>query len=206
MVEKEPITVLVSEQGWIRAMKGHVKASASEQKYKEGDAERFVIEGETTDKFVFFASDGRFFTLSGDKLPGGRGFGEPVSLMVSMADGAEIVNFFKYDENIKLLVGAGDGRGFIVPMKEVLAQTKNGKAVLNTPDGVKATVCAVVNPKATHVGVIGTNSKLVIFPIDQVPEMTKGRGVTLQKYKEGQMNDVLTFVLADGINWAKGRT
>lgn len=205
MVEREPITVLLSEQGWIRTLKGHPENTA-DQKYKEGDAEGYVIRGETTDKFILFASDGRFFTLSGDKLPGGRGFGDPVKLMVSMGDNAEIVSFFKYDENAKVVVGASDGRGFIVPVKDVLAQTKNGKAVLTVPSDVRATVCVPVDPKATHIGVIGTNSKLVIFPISQVPEMSKGRGVTLQKYKEGELNDILTFVLADGIKWSKGRT
>jgi topoisomerase-4 subunit A len=205
MVEREPITVLLSEQGWIRALKGHPE-SVADQKYKEGDKEGYVIKGETTDKFVFFASDGRFFTITGDKLPGGRGFGDPIKLMVSMGDNNDIVNFFKYDENAKMIVASSDGRGFMVPMKEVLAQTKNGKAVLNMPEGTKATACTIVTDKATHLGVIGTNSKLVIFPIDQVPEMNRGRGVTLQKYKEGELNDLLTFVLADGITWSKGRT
>jgi len=203
-IEREPITVLLSEQGWIRAMKGHVKDAAVEQKYKEGDKEKYVIEGETTDKFVFFASDGRFFTLSGDKLPGGRGFGEPIRLMVSMGDNTDIVSFFKYDETIRLLVAASDGRGFIVPMKEVLAQTKNGKAVLNMPENTKAVACIPVPQGHDSVVTIGENRKILVFPVSQLPEMVRGRGVTLQKFKDGGLSDVKTINYNDGLTWHRG--
>lgn len=203
-IEREPITVLLSEQGWVRAMKGHVKDAAVEQKYKEGDKEKYVIEGETTDKFVFFASDGRFFTLSGDKLPGGRGFGEPIRLMVSMGDNTDIVAFFKYDENARMLVAASDGRGFIVPMKDVLAQTKNGKAVLSVPDNVKAVACVIVPDGHDSVVTIGENRKILVFPMSQLPEMGKGRGVILQKYKDGGLNDVKTINYNDGLSWHRG--
>ena len=203
-IEREPVTILLSEQGWIRALKGHVKDAAVEQKYKEGDKEKYVIEGETTDKFVFFASDGRFFTLSGDKLPGGRGFGEPIRLMVSMGDNTDIVSFFKYDENARLLVAASDGRGFIVPMKEVLAQTKNGKAVLNMPDKVKAVACVMVPKGHDSVVTIGENRKILVFPISQLPEMGRGRGVTLQKFKDGGLNDIKTINYVDGLTWHRG--
>lgn len=204
-IEREPITVLCSEQGWIRAMKGHVKDAAIEQKYKDGDKEKFVIEGETTDKFVFFSSDGRFFTLSGDKLPGGRGFGEPIRLMVSMGDNTEIVNFFKYDENARLLVAASDGRGFIVPMKDVLAQTKNGKAVLNMPDKVTAIACIAIPETHDSIASIGQNRKILLFPISQLPEMGRGRGVILQKFKDGGLSDVKTLNYVDGLTWPRGK-
>jgi topoisomerase-4 subunit A len=203
-VEREPITILLSEQGWIRAAKGHIAGNAVEQKYKEGDKERYVIEGFTTDKFVFFASDGRFFTLSGDKLPTGRGFGEPIRLMVSMGDNTDIVTFFKYDENAKMLVAANDGRGFVVPMKEVLAQTKNGKAVLTLPDKVKAVICTVIGEGHDSVVTIGDNRKILAFPLSQLPEMSRGRGVTLQKYKDGGLSDAKTIDYKDGLNYYRG--
>ena len=202
-VEREPITVLLSQQGWIRALKGHV-ADVSDQKYKEGDAEGFVIRAETTDKFIIFASDGRFFTLSGDKLPSGRGFGEPVRLMQSMGDNNDIVAFFRYDEKARLLVASSDGRGFVVKMADVLAQTKNGKAVLNVPDKVRAVVCRMIEAAHTHIISIGENRKMLLFPLDQLPEMGRGRGVTLQKYKDGGLNDAKTLRLADGLSWPKG--
>lgn len=203
-VEREPITVLLSEQGWIRAAKGHIKANVVDQKYKEGDKERFVIEGQTTDKFVFFASDGRFFTMNGDKLPGGRGFGDPIRLAVSMGDNTDIINFFKYDENARMLVAASDGRGFIVPMKDVLAQTKNGKAVLTLPDKVKAVICTIIGEGHDSVVTIGENRKILAFPLSQLPEMGRGRGVTLQKYKDGGLSDAKTINYKDGLSWHRG--
>lgn len=203
-VEREPITVLLSEQGWIRFAKGHIKANAIEQKYKEGDKERFVIEGQTTDKFVFFASDGRFFTLSGDKLPGGRGFGDPIRLMVSMADNTDIIAFFKYDETARMLVAASDGRGFIVPMKDVLAQTKNGKAVLTLPDKVKAVICTMIGEGHDSVVTIGENRKILAFPLSQLPEMGRGRGVVLQKYKDGGLSDAKTINYDEGLTYHRG--
>jgi topoisomerase IV subunit A len=205
LIEREPITVLCSEQSWVRFLKGHVKATATEQKYKEGDKERYVIEGQTTDKFIFFASDGRFFTLNGDKLPGGRGFGEPVRLMVSMGDNTDILNFFKYDENARMLVAASDGRGFVVPMKDVLAQTKNGKSVLNLPDKVKAVACIIIPEGHDSVVVIGENRKILAFPISQLPEMGRGRGVTLQKYKDGGLSDVVTINYTEGLIYPRGK-
>ncbi|MDB5478127.1 MAG: parC [Alphaproteobacteria bacterium] len=204
MIEREPITVLCSEQGWIRALKGHVKDAAIEQKYKEGDKERFVIEGYTTDKFIFFASDGRFFTVGGDKFPGGRGFGDPVRLMVSMGDNTDILTFFKYDEKAKMLVAASDGRGFVVPMKDVLAQTKNGKAVLTMPDKIKAIICSIIPEGHDTVATIGDNRKILIFPLSQLPEMGRGRGVTLQKFKDGGLSDAKTLRYIDGLTWYRG--
>jgi topoisomerase-4 subunit A len=202
-IEREPITVLLSAQGWVRALKGHV-TTAAEKKYKEGDAERFVFHGETTDKFILFSSDGRFFTLSGDKLPMGRGFGEPVRLMQSMGDNTDILGFFKYDETVKLLVASSDGRGFIVKMSDVLAQTKNGKAVLSMPDKVRAITCEPVASAHDHVVVIGQNRKILVFPLADLPELSKGRGVLLQKYKDGGLSDIITLSLASGLKWSKG--
>ncbi len=202
-IEREPITVLLSEQGWIRALKGHV-ADVSDQKYKEGDRQGYVIQGETTDKFIIFASDGRFFTLSGDKLPSGRGYGDPVRLMQSMGDNTDILTFFKYEEGMRLLVASSDGRGFVVKAEDVLAQTKNGKAVLSMPDKVRAVLCRRIEPAHTHLLTIGENRKMLAFPLAQLPEMSKGRGVTLQKYKDGGLNDAKTLRLSEGLSWPKG--
>lgn len=202
-IEREPMTVLLSEQGWIRAMKGH-GLNTADQKYKEGDKQGYVIEGETTDKFILFASDGRFFTLSGDKLPSGRGFGEPVRLMQTMGDNIDLLAFFKYDEAARMIIASSDGRGFVVKMSDVLAQTKNGKAVLTLPDKVRAASCRLVSAKHDHVVTIGENRKMLLFPLKQLPEMSKGRGVTLQKYKDGDLSDVTTITLADGLSWPKG--
>ena len=204
-VERENITVMLSAKGWIRAMRGHIAEDATARaavKYKEGDEEGFALNAETTDKILFFASNGRFYTLSGDKLPGGRGLGEPIRIMIDLAPEAEIIGVIKYDAAEKFVVAANDGRGFIVKAEDVLAQTKNGKQVLNTGDGVKAVAFATVT--GDHIAVIGTNRKLLIFKLDEVPEMARGRGVILQKYSGGELSDVKTFAKKDGLSWKSG--
>jgi topoisomerase IV subunit A len=200
-IEREPITVICSEKGWIRAMKGHLEPS-DEVKYKEGDRGKFWLRAETTDKLVLFGTNGRFYTLACDKLPGGRGLGEPVRLMIDLGNDQDIVATFIHQPGRKLLVASTDGRGFIVPEEEVLAQTKNGKQVLNVTPPVEARVCTPA--EGDMVACLGDNRKLLLFPLSELPEMTRGRGITLQKYKEGGLADAKTFARAEGLSWKLG--
>jgi topoisomerase-4 subunit A len=201
MVEREPVTVVCSAKGWIRAMKGHL-SDWSSIAYKEGDSERFVFHAETTDKLVIFGTNGRFYMVGVDKLPGGRGHGEPLRLMIELGNDQDIVNVLVRKPGRKLLVAASDGRGFVVPEDEVLAQTRAGKQVLNVTPPVEAKVCAPV--EGDTVAVIGDNRKLLLFPLHQLPEMARGRGVTLQKYKQGGLSDAKVFALAEGLTWKLG--
>ena len=207
MIEREPITVVCSAQGWIRAMKGHI-ALDSELKYKDGDSGRFVFHAETTDKLLAFASNGRFYTIGADKLPGGRGMGEPVRLMVDMPNEADLVALFIHRPGERLLVASTAGDGFIVAENEVIAQTRSGKQVLNVKDDVRAAVCIPVH--GDHVAVVGENRKLLIFPLDELPEMTRGKGVRLQAYRDkGKvLSDVACLALEHGLSWKEsgGRT
>jgi topoisomerase-4 subunit A len=201
VVEREPVTVLCSAKGWVRTLKGH-QEDVSDAKYKEGDRERFVVLAQTTDKLLVFATNGRFYTLGVDKLPGGRGFGEPLRLMMGLPNDQDIVAVFVHQPGRKLLVASSDGRGFVVPEDEVVAQTKNGKQVLNPGEAVEAAVCRAV--EGDTVAVIGENRKLLLFPLAEVPEMTRGRGVILQKYKDGGLSDAKTFNRKEGLTWAAG--
>ncbi|MGE5476953.1 MAG: DNA topoisomerase IV subunit A [Bacteroidales bacterium] len=200
-IEREPITVILSEKGWIRAMKGHTDQLDS-IKFKEGDQLKFAIKAETTDKILFFATDGRFYTLGGDKLPSGRGFGEPLRLMIDLANDADIAYVFPHRPGRKLLVSSDGGRGFVVEENEVLAQTKAGKMVLNLGDGEKAAFCLPAEGDA--VAIIGTNRKLLVFMAEEIPVMTRGRGVMLQKYRDGGAADIKVFPLAEGLSWKMG--
>ena len=206
VVEREPVTVLCSAKGWIRALKGHAEDAATTAKYKEGDRARFVVQAMTTDKLLLFATNGRFYTIGADKLPGGRGFGEPVRLMIGLPNDQDIIGLGVYHPEVKLLIASSDGRGFIVPMSEVVAQTKAGRQALNVSGDVEAAVCTPV--MGDHVAVIGENRKLLIFPLEELPEMSRGRGVILQRYKDGGLADAKTFMLEDGLTWqaAGGRT
>lgn len=201
VVEREPVTVLCSSKGWVRSLKGH-QEDVSDAKYKEGDRERFVVHAQTTDKLLVFATNGRFYTLGVDKLPGGRGFGEPLRLMMGLPNDQDIVGLLVHEPGRRLMVASSDGRGFIVPEDEVIAQTKNGKQILNVGEGSEAAVCVAVD--GDHVAVIGENRKLIVFPLEELPEMTRGRGVILQKYKDGGLSDAKTFYLAEGLTWAAG--
>jgi len=204
-IERENITVLCSAKGWIRAMRGHIAddpAARAAVKYKEGDEEALAINAETTDKILLFAGNGRFYTLGGDKLPGARGFGEPVRLMIDLPNEAEIVGIVKYKADEKFVVASNEGRGFIVKAEDVLAQTKNGKQVLNVGEEEKAVAFASV--VGDHIAVVGTNRKLLIFPVGDLPEMSRGRGVILQKYKDGELSDVKAFKLKEGLSWKSG--
>jgi len=199
LVEKEPITVICSQKGWIRAMKGH-EIDRKELKYKDGDREGFVFPAMTNDKILIFGSNGVFYTIGGDKLPPGRGFGEPVRLMVDLPNDADIVDVEIYNPDVRMVVASDEGRGFIVKMADVLAQTKKGKQVLNVDGKDEAKLCRIVNEGDDHIAVIGKNRKMLIFKLEAIPEMARGKGVALQKYKDGGLSDLKTF------NWKSGLT
>ncbi|TDQ82540.1 DNA topoisomerase IV subunit A [Dongia mobilis] len=201
MVEREPITVICSSKGWIRAMKGHVEPGA-EIKFKEGDWGKFQLHAETTDKLVIFCTNGKFYTIPCDKLPGGRGHGEPVRLYIDLGNEHDIVAMMIHKPGAKLLVASHDGRGFVVGMDDVVAQTKNGKQVLTVPEGEEASIC--VPAEGDMLAVIGENRKLLIFKLSEVPEMTRGRGVMLQKYKDGGISDAKVYARAEGLTWRLG--
>ena len=193
--------MILSRMGWIRAMKGHIDRSA-EIKFKDGDGPAFAVHAQTTDKLLLFASNGRFYTLGCDKLPGGRGMGEPVRLMIDLPATDDIVVAMTYAPDMKLLVASSDGRGFIVDAASVLAQTKNGKQVLNVDAPTRARIC--IPAAGDSVAVVGENRKILIFARDELPEMTRGKGVALQKYRGGGLSDVKVFNLSEGLTWASG--
>ncbi len=201
LIEREPITVVCSSKGWIRGMKGHVEEGA-EIKFKEGDWGKFQLHAETTDKLVIFCTNGKFYTIGCDKLPGGRGHGEPVRLYIDLGNEHDIVAMMIHKPDEKLLVASHDGRGFVVSTNEILAQTKNGKQVLSVPEGEEANVCVPAN--GDMVAVIGDNRKLLIFKLNEIPEMTRGRGVMLQKYKDGGLSDAKVYTKAEGLTWRLG--
>ena len=197
LVEREPITVICSANGWIRAMRGHQDLT-SEFKFKEGDSAGHVLHAETTDKILLFADNGRFYTLFGDKLPRGRGFGEPVSLMVDLPAESAIIKLVRVRKG-KLLVAASTGHGLIVDMQGALAQTRIGKQVLNLSGTSRAIACCVVD--GDMIAAVGVNRKLIIFSLDEVPEMGRGKGVILQRFKDGGLADVTVFDNAKGLSW-----
>jgi topoisomerase-4 subunit A len=196
------VTVLCSAKGWIRAVKGH-NVSAAEQKYKEGDAPRFAVAAETTDRLIVFGTNGRFYTLGVDRLPGGRGHGEPLRLMIDLPNEHDIVAMFPYRPGMELLVVANDGRGFVVDGEEAIAQTRAGKQVLTPAEGALARVC-VQAETGDAVAFVGDNRKMLIVKLDEIPLMTRGRGVILQRYKSGGLADCKVFRLADGLSWRQG--
>ncbi len=201
LVEREPITVICSDKGWIRALKGHLGNDA-DLKYKEGDRARFLIHAHTTDKLTLFATNGRFYSLACDKLPSGRGHGEPMRLHIDLGNDEDVVQLLIHRPERHLLVGSSDGRGFIVAEESVVAQTKSGKQVLIVRGSVEARVC--VPAEGDSVAVIGTNRKMLIFPRDELPEMGRGRGVLMQRYKEGELSDARVFVGDRGLSWSSG--
>ena len=198
MIEKEPITVIVSQKGWIRALKGHQQDLAS-LAFKQDDALKLSLFAETTDKLLVFTTGGKFFTLGADKLPGGRGHGEPVRLMVDMEEGQDVIDVFVYRGDRKLLVVSDEARGFLVSEADVTANTRKGKQVLNVTAPGEARLC--VAAEGDHVAIIGRNRKLLVFPLAQVAEMTRGRGVRLQRYRDGGVSDVIVFKGEDGLTW-----
>ncbi|WP_353182340.1 DNA topoisomerase IV subunit A [Bosea sp. (in: a-proteobacteria)] len=205
MVEREPITVVISKKGWIRALKGHVQDKSSFS-FKGDDALQTAFFTETTAKVLVLASNGKVFTLDASKLPGGRGFGDPIRLMIELEETAEIVQAFPYRPGTKLLMATSEGRGFVAAADDVVANTRKGRQVLNV-DG-KAVAMLAVPADGDHVAIIGQNRKLLCFPISEVAEMARGKGVRLQRYKDGGLSDARTFKLADGLTWldTSGRT
>jgi len=203
MIEREPITVVCSDKGWVRALKGHV-TDVSDIRYKEGDRGRFIVPALTTDKLLIFATNGRFYTLGCDRLPGGRGNGEPLRLMIDLPEGAAPVAMQVHAPGRRLLVASDRGRGFIVEENDVVAQTRGGKQVLNLSAGEEGAACYVVAPDADMVAVVGSNRKLLVFPLDDVPTMSRGRGVILQRYAKGELSDVATYSKAGGLPWRQG--
>ncbi|HVD73966.1 MAG TPA: DNA topoisomerase IV subunit A [Xanthobacteraceae bacterium] len=198
LVEREPITVVVSEKGWIRTLRGTV-SDLSGVAFKTDDGPKFAFPAETTSKCLVFATNGRFYTLDAAKLPGGRGHGEPIRLFVDLEQEADVVAVFRHQGGRKFLVASTEGRGFVVPEDECLANTRKGKQVLNVamPDEARAIAVA----EGELVAAIGDNRKMLVFPLEQVPEMTRGRGVRLQRYKDGGLSDVKAFKVEEGLSW-----
>jgi len=215
LIEREPITVLASEKGWIRTQKGHV-TETSDLKYKEGDRGRFVLHAQTTDKLLIFATNGRFYTLGCDKLPGGRGHGEPLRLMIDLTEGHDATAMFIHTPGEagggkadwarrRLMVASESGRGFIVEEESLIAQTRNGKQVLNLGDGEEALRAITIGPGHDHLAVLGTNRKLLICPLKELPVMSRGRGVILQRYAKGGLADITTLKPKEGLSWRSGQ-
>jgi len=204
LVEREAITVVLSRMGWLRALRGHGHV-ADDIKYRDGDKGRFVVPAYTTDKLIVLTDQGRCHTVGADKLPSGRGFGEPLSLTVELAAGAKVIALFPARKDGKRLLAASDGRGFICPEPEMISNQKAGKQVLNPGKGAAATLAYDVAPAHDAVAVVGTNRKMLVFPLSELPEMSKGRGVKLQHYAKGAMADAKTFSMEEGLTWAWGQ-
>ncbi len=198
LIEKEPITIVVSDKAWIRAFKGH-EIDPDIIKYKEGDGPRFLLPAYTTDKLLIGVTNGKFYTLGCDNLPAGRGNGEALRLLIDYGAENEIITIFPYDENAKMIVASDDGYGFIAPHSAAFAQTKSGKQVLNLNDGAEAKT--FVPLIGDHIAVLGDNKKLLIFPVAELPEMLRGKGVRLQAYKDGGLNKLISFNLKDGLKY-----
>jgi len=205
MIEKEPVTVVVSEKGWLRAMKGHL-ADFDGLSFKEGDRLKIAFHAMTTDKVLLFTTGGKFYTIGADRLPGGRGHGEPVRIMVDMENDQDIATAFVHEPGRKLLLASQQGYGFIVPEDDVIANTRKGKQVMNckAPDEARKAVFVT----GDHVAAVGENRKMLLFPLTQVPEMARGKGVRLQRYKDGGLSDIKTFGMEEGLTWldSSGRT
>ena len=201
LVEREPITAILSEKGWIRAVKGHVGADA-ELRFKEGDRLKFLLPCQTTDRLCLFGTNGRAYTVKAADLPRGRGDGQPVRLLAELTNEDDVAAWFVPDETLRYLVASTAGRGFIVKGADLLAEKRTGKTVLNLRPGEEAMLC--VPATGDHVAVIGASRRLLVFPLDQVPEMARGAGVILQRYRDGGLSDAVVFSMADGLTWRLG--
>lgn len=199
-VEKEPLTILCSEKGWIRALKGFNEPT--DIKYKEGDQGRFTVKAYTTDKLIIFSQTGRFFTLPCDKLPKGKGQGDPIRLIIDLENEDEIVSISVYQPEQTLLIATNTAKGFLVEASEVIAQTRSGKQILNVTPPAKAQFCIPLT--GSHIALIGTNRKMVVYPISEIPLMKKGQGVALQKYQQGHLSDIKIFNMEEGLSWKMG--
>jgi topoisomerase IV subunit A len=205
MIEKEPITVILSQRGWIRAMRGHVALDDAETlKFREGDALATIFHAQTTDRIALFAANGRVYTLGADKLPGGRGFGEPVRLSIDLDAEVDIVELMVIRPETKLLIASSDGKGFLASGEATLAETRKGKQLVNLRVGARVAVIRRAVEGADAVAVVGENRKMLVFPIAELPELARGQGVTLQRYRDGGLSDALTFRFTDGLSWALG--
>jgi topoisomerase-4 subunit A len=208
MIDREPITVILSQRGWIRAMAGHRDLAAADTlKFKEGDGPLFAFHAHTTDRLLLAAANGRVFTLAADKLPGGRGFGEPVRLMVDLeGEGAPValLPVVRGGADERVLVASSDGRGFLAKVADIVAETRKGKQVLNLRTGAEMRLFRPVVAGADYVAVVGDNRKMVVFPIHELPEMARGSGVQLQRYRDGGLSDAMAIIFAGGISWAMG--
>jgi topoisomerase IV subunit A len=200
-VEREPITVIVSDKGWIRAVKGHIGDDA-ELRFKEGDRLKRLVHCQTTDRLILFGTNGRAYTLKAADLPRGRGDGQPVRLLADLTNEDDVAALFVPTEGAKYLVASSTGRGFIVAADELAAEKRTGRQVLNLRPGEEAAIC--VPADGDHIAVIGSNRKLLIFPLEQVPEMARGGGVILQRFRDGALSDAKVFRLADGLTWRLG--
>ena len=205
MIEKEPITVMLSQRGWVRAMKGHVAlGEIVELKWREGDGPRWHFHAQTTDRLLLLGENGRAYTLAADKLPGGRGFGEPVRLMIDLDGEVGIAAFMVLRPGARYLVAASDARGFVTNGEALLAETRKGKQLVNLRPGAKVAVLRVVPEVADAVAVIGENRKMLLFPLGELPEMARGSGVQLQRYRDGGLSDAVALVMAEGLSWPLG--
>jgi topoisomerase-4 subunit A len=205
MVEKEPITVILSQRGWIRAMKGHLALEqVGDLKWREGDGPFIHFHAQTTDRLALFASNGRVYTLAGDKLPSARGFGEPVRLFIDLEAEVDIVQLLVVRADMKLLVASSDGKGFVASGDATIAETRKGKQLVNLRAGAKVAVIRPIVEGADAVAVIGENRKMIVFPLAELPELARGQGVTLQRYRDGGLADATSFRLTDGLSWALG--
>jgi topoisomerase-4 subunit A len=201
MIEKEPVTVILSKRGWIRAARGHL---AQDWKFKEGDEAAFEVHAQTTDKLLIAAADGRFFTIGADKLPGARGFGEPIRNTLDIDADAQVVALIVHKPGTQLLLGATTGHGFAAVTDELLAETRKGRQVVNLKPGARLSVARPIAAAHDHVAVVGDNRKLVVFSLEELPVMTRGQGVTLQRFRDGGLADATTFTLAEGLSWTMG--
>ena len=200
LVEKEPITVILSQKGWIRCVKGHVNLQ-DDFKFKDDDALQCAIHAQTTDKIILFDTSGKFFNISGSEIPSGRGFGQPLRLMVDLGINDNICEMFVFEPKATYVIASNMGKGFVVDENHLIAQTRNGRKIMNLAEGEKAVFCRKIT--GDMIAVVGDNRKLLIFKIEEIPTMARGRGVTLQKYKDGGLSDMQIFNEADGFTFEK---
>ena len=208
MIEKEPITVIMSKRGWIKAMKGHA-ALDGDFKFKEGDGPAFAFHAQTTDKLLVATASGRFYTIGADKLPGARGFGEPIATMIDIDAGNEIIALMNAPLQGRLLLASSNARGFVAKVSDIIAETRKGRQVVNLKSGstllvVREAPAQTSDDGDDYIAVIGENRKLVVFPLSEMPELAKGQGVMLQRYKDGGMSDAICFKMSEGLSWAMG--
>jgi topoisomerase IV subunit A len=205
MIEREPVTVMLSQRGWIRAMKGHLALEqVADLKWREGDGPFIHFHAQTTDRLALFASNGRVYTLAADKLPSARGFGEPVRLFIDLDAEVEIVQLLVIRPDTRLLIASSDGKGFVTSGEATLAETRKGKQLVNVRPGAKVAIVRPIPEAADAVAVVGENRKMLVFALAELPELARGQGVTLQRYRDGGLSDAVAFRLSEGLSWALG--